>query len=53
MDRGCEVTLLTHQPIEIGLRGRPVLRVPLPGYLSGSEKTGTGSRHVDENGRNS
>ncbi len=35
VDRGCDVTLLVHQPIERGLGGSPVLYVPLPRYLRG------------------
>jgi hypothetical protein len=31
--RGCEVTILTHQPIDTGLCGSSVLHVPLPRYL--------------------
>ncbi len=33
VEHGCDVTLLTHQPIEKGLCGSTLLHVPLPRYL--------------------
>lgn len=45
VERGCEVTLLTHQPIDKGLCGSSVLRVPLPRYLQRREASPAPPEH--------